>query len=283
MEFSYFPGCVAHSSGIDQHLSTLAVVKALGLSLTELTDWNCCGATPGHTIGGGLSSDLCTRNLTIAAESKHPLVVPCASCFNNLKKTALFLRRKSAASATVSASVVEVLSIVELLTMPRVWESLKKNVKVSLAGLTIAPYYGCLLTRPISTTEASDPENPCQIDQIASVCGAEVAPWPYKTDCCGGPHTLAHPELVHQMSNSLLENAAKWGADILVTACPMCHGSLDSAMWRALRSNKQSKIIPVLYVTELVAVALDIEKPSRWLGKHLVDPLPLLRAKGVLK
>jgi heterodisulfide reductase subunit B len=284
LDFSYFPGCVAHSSGIDQHLSTLAIFKVLDISLVELEDWNCCGATPGHTIGGELSVELCSRNLKIATDMGNPLVVPCASCFNNLRKAATLIKdRKVDVDPQLQENVVDVISIAALLSMPSVIEKIKKNRKVSLEGLTIAPYYGCLLTRPISTTQAVEPENPCEIDEIASICGARAALWPYKTDCCGGPHTLSHPELVTKMSTPLLAMAKRWGADVIVTACPMCHASLDSTVWNSLRNNEDKPIVPVLYVTELVSLALDIEKPARWFKRHLVDPRPLLRAKGVLK
>jgi heterodisulfide reductase subunit B len=275
LDFSYFPGCVAHSSGTDQHLSTLAVLKTLDISLKELPDWNCCGATPGHTIGGDLSSALCLRNLNIAAKVGNPLVVPCASCFSNLKRTAI--------QVGTTDQIVDVISISALLSMPFVIEKIKEKRKIHLEGLRVAPYYGCLLTRPISTTQAEDPENPCQIDEVVDVCGATVVSWPYKTDCCGGPHMLAHPELVNKMSTGLLDMARRWRADVIVTACPMCHTSLDTTMWQAGRSNETHRTIPVLYLTEFLALTLDIEKPERWLKRHLVDPRPLLRAKGAIK
>lgn len=278
MNYSYFPGCAAHGTAVDQHLSTTAVLNALEIELTALSDWNCCGATPGHTVGGEMAIALSTRNIEIAAKIGRPLVVPCAACFNNLRKASAKLGKESASKS----EPVEVISIATLLATPLMLDIITKKISVSLKELTIAPYYGCLLTRPIEITGATDPENPMEIDKVAAICGAKVAPWSNKTDCCGGPHTLAHPELVTKMSTPLLEMAVRWGADLVVTACPMCHASLDATLWNQRRENKNAPFIPVLYLTELVALALDIPHPDRWLKRHLVDPRPLLRQKGAL-
>lgn len=279
MDYSYFPGCAAHGSAVDQHLSTIAVLDALEVELTELADWNCCGATPGHTVGGDMGYALSTRNLGLAAESGRPLVVPCAACFNNLRKAAVKLRAEN----DFSNGSVDVISIGSLLASPEISDIIAKKKTKSLAGLTIAPYYGCLLTRPVEITGAADAENPTEIDNVASLCGAKVVPWSSKTDCCGGPHTLAHPELVAKMTTSLLDMASRWGADLVVTACPMCHASLDSTLWNKTRSDINTPLIPVLYLTELVALALNLPRQDRWLKRHLVDPRPLLREKGALQ
>ena len=280
MKYSYFPGCASHGTAIDQHLSTTAVCSALNIEITELPDWNCCGASAGHTVGGELSLALSERNLVIASEAGMPVLVPCASCFSNLRKAAVHLGDSPDSS---SAAPPEVLNIATVLSQPSVLETIRSRAVSTSKPLKIAPYYGCLLTRPAAFTGAQHPENPTEIEKVAQACGVETVDWSCKTDCCGGPHTLAHPELVEKMCTPLLEMAGRWGADLIVTACPMCHASLDTTQWNAARHDKKNKVIPVLYLTELVAMSLGAPRQSRWLKRHLVDPRPLLREMGALR
>ena len=281
MEYSYFPGCAAHGTAIDQHLSTMAVLNALEIGLEELPDWNCCGATPGHTVGGDLALALSSRNLEIAAGQKRPLMVPCASCYSNLRKAAAY--RREAGTFDPEGNAVEVISIAALLSEDEVLCRIHNKVKKPLRDLTVAPYYGCLLARPPEPAGAEDAENPLQIDRVAEACGAHAVQWSHKTECCGGPHTLSHPELVEKMSMPLLESARRRHADVIVTACPMCHTSLDSVQWKLRQRTADSPVVPVLYLTELVALALALPRPGRWLKKHLVNPIPFLKEKGALQ
>ena len=50
MEYSYYPGCSLHASAGEYDLSTRELFKALGIGLTEVPDWFCCGATPAHNV-----------------------------------------------------------------------------------------------------------------------------------------------------------------------------------------------------------------------------------------
>src|SRR4030043_1786843 len=87
MRFSYFPGCTDHSTSYEDGRSTHEVLKALGVDLVEIEDWNCCGAAAMHSINHLLSLCLPARNISKAqAAQAGSLVVPCAGCFNMLKR-----------------------------------------------------------------------------------------------------------------------------------------------------------------------------------------------------
>jgi heterodisulfide reductase subunit B len=43
--YDYFPGCSLKGTGKPYEESLLAVCDALGVTMDELEDWNCCGAT----------------------------------------------------------------------------------------------------------------------------------------------------------------------------------------------------------------------------------------------
>ncbi len=269
---SYFPGCSAHATAVDQERSTRALCEALEIRLEELQDWNCCGATAAHTIGGHLVERLGSRNLDIAEKSGRDLLVPCASCFGNLRR---------AADERKGASPLEILSIPALFCRPEMRERIRDRIVTPLEGLPIAAYYGCLLVRP-GTTGADNPENPMEIDHVISLCGGIPVPWSFKTECCGGAHTVSHPETVTALSDRIVDMARRVGAAMLVTACPMCHSALETGQWEARKRVYGLPLLPVLFVTELVAVALAIPKQGRWLKRHLINPIPFLEKRGLL-
>lgn len=289
MEFAYFPGCAGHSTARDQDLSTRELLKALQVDLEELEAWHCCGATPGHTIGGSLSLLLSLKNLSIAVDTSQDLLVPCASCFGNLKAAEQVIKRGEVPQAiketdpgfTLPPRAPRVVSVVTLLSDAQLIKKIEKSVKMDLSAINVAPYYGCLLLRPQEVTGAPNIEIPVDMENIIEACGAKAVQWPHKTDCCGGPHTVSHPEMVSTLSGRLVDKARSFGADAIVTACPMCHAGLDTTQWERARRGQTTAVspLPVLYLTELVAAALDVKRQSRWLKRHLIDPRPLLREK----
>jgi heterodisulfide reductase subunit B len=292
LELSYFPGCSGHGTGVEQDLSTRAVCEALGVTLHELADWNCCGATAAHAVGGDLVTSLGARNLRIAEEAGRDLMVPCAACFGNLRAAARHLREGRAPEGIdAPKELVDIVSVARLLSGRELLEEIRERAGARLAGLRVVPYYGCLLVRPPETTGATDPDDPQEIDVVARACGAEVLQWSYKTLCCGGGLFVARGELVEGMTGRLLDMAARVGGDCIVTACPMCQSNLDTQQWLRLRrgaaadaraqAGPAARPIPTLFLTELVALALGLPAARRWLGRHLVDPRPLLERTGV--
>ena len=85
MNVSYYPGCSLEGTAIDYAASIGGVASLLDLTLTELDDWNCCGATAAHSTNHELSLALPARNLALAEAAGQDVVVPCALCFNRLK------------------------------------------------------------------------------------------------------------------------------------------------------------------------------------------------------
>jgi heterodisulfide reductase subunit B len=57
----------------------------------------------------------------------------------------------------------------------------------------------------------------------------------------------------------------------------LCHTNLDARQFQM----KLDQAMPVLYFTQLLAVALGAPERAA-LNKNLIDPRPVLQAKGVL-
>ncbi len=287
MHYSYYPGCALHGTGKEYDLSVKAVSAALGIELEEIEDWSCCGATSAHNTNFKLSVALPARDLLAAgkdapAGGPADIMVPCAACFNRLKTAQHCLDKDGALKTEVEAILGEqfgkparVRNPIDIYCNDIGMDVLKEKVRKNLAGLKPVSYYGCLLLRPPEVCGFDDHENPVLMDGIMAALGADVRPWSYKTDCCGGSLTISKTPLVVKMVDKLMTMAGDAGANCLVAACPVCMANLD------MRSSA-GVALPVFYFTELMALALGLEGTERWFKMHHVDPLPLLTGLGLL-
>jgi len=74
----------------------------------------------------------------------------------------------------------------------------------------------------------------------------------------------------------ILREARKAGAEAIVTVCPLCHLMLDIKQ-KAVASRHGEKIgIPVLYVTQLVGIALGLGPDELGLEMNAVSPMALV-------
>ncbi|MFC2069278.1 CoB--CoM heterodisulfide reductase iron-sulfur subunit B family protein [Chloroflexota bacterium] len=284
ISISYYPGCSLDGTAKEYGESTEAICKTLGIELKELDDWSCCGSSSAHATNDLLSVALPARNLEIADKAGLDLVVPCAACFQRLK----FAEKELLAGKDIEGITRQYegnFSIKHVLDF--IWEDIGENtidskIKKSLKDLKIVCYYGCLTSRPPRITDASNPEDPQTMDKVMKNLGAEVKSWSYKTDCCGGNLVLTRPDIARQLIQKLLDMAEEAGADCIVTECPMCFSNLDS--WQKEISTKTGKgrKIPIFYFSELMGLAFDEPSVSKWLKRHLVNPRPLLKQKGLI-
>jgi len=282
LKVSYYPGCSLHGTAKEYGQSVVTVSRALGIELEEIEDWSCCGATSAHSTNFKLSVALPARDL-IAAETKaQDVMVPCAACFNRFKTAEHHLRHDPALKAQIEEIVggryqgsVEVRNPIDIIVKDIGLETLAAKVVRKLEGLKPVSYYGCLLLRPPEVCRFDDTENPVLLDRILETLGAEVRPWSFKTDCCGGSLTISKTAIVVQMVDRLMAMAREAGANCLVTACPVCMANLD------MRSSGGAGL-PVFYFTELAALAMGEEGPEGWFKLHRTDPRPLLKGLGLL-
>ena len=289
MNYSYYPGCSLHASAGEYDLSTRELFKALRIGLTEVPDWFCCGATPAHNVDELLSLSLCAKNLELADQVEGDLAVACAACFSRLKTTQHVLgesevKRKQVEKA-IDAPVKldsKVKHLLEILARDLGLERLAASVRKPLAGLKVACYYGCLLTRPNDVTNLDCVEAPTIMEDVLHAVGAETVAWTHRMECCGANFTLSRPGVVIQLTNAILESAKDAGADCVMVACPLCHGNLDIRQKEIEGVYNVNYGLPVFYITQLVGLAAGLSAEKLGLGALIVNPLPLLKDKGLL-
>ena len=278
MRYAYYPGCSLHAGAAEYDTSLRAVFGALDIELAEMEDWSCCGTVHATNVDRTLAYALAARNLTIAEGMNLQAAVACSGCYKNLRAADEALKQDPALQATIN----EVLShpyqgktkvrhplyiILEDVGLDKL-----PHLKRPLHGLRVAPYYGCVLTRPVYPEAVDDPEDPQGMDRLLHALGAEVVPYPAKTKCCGGAVLLSHPEVAIDLSGKLLKEAKDAGADCLALACPMCQMALDGYQPQAGKQIGERLDMPVLYFTQLMGLAMGIDERQLGLGQLFVSP-----------
>lgn len=283
MDVSYYPGCTLTGSARELDESFKNVAEKLGITLSELPDWTCCGASSAHMVDAYLESALPARDLLVAEKIGKDVVAPCAACHLRLKHAAHKIKEDDNLKAEFPfKGEIKILSGLQLFDDAAVRSKLKELVVKPLEGLRVVPYYGCLAVRPPEIVEPDDPENPMQMDRVLTALGAEVIDWPYKTDCCGGSLALARTDLVKKLSKKLFDMAMTVEADLMVTFCPMCHANLDTRQGEISQESGSRYEMPIAYVTELMGLALGNPHAAAWFGQHMVSPAKVLQAKGLM-
>lgn len=294
-KYAFYPGCTLHSTGVEFGASTELVCEALGLEMVEIPDWNCCGASSAHSMDHTLFLALPARNLAQAQQvGLDDLAIPCAACYSRTAAADLALQQDGAFRARMESVLgfkyegrVRPRNLLDILANDLSCEQLQAKVKRPLAGLKVVSYYGCLLIRPPAYTQRwDDPEHPRSMDYVLELLGAEAVPWSYGIDCCGGSLTLNRSDVVVHLVDKLARAAREAGAEAMVTACPMCMANVDGRqLYREgppipRPARPEYEPVPIFYFTELMALAYSLPL-AKVLGKHLVDPRPLLNRLGL--
>ena len=272
----FYPGCSLKGSSREYGESTLALAAALGMPLTEIDDWNCCGASSAHAVSRELSLALPARVLALAAaQGFEEVVVPCAACYNRLSLTGHELSRNPQARQSVERALdmpldhpVRILNVLQWLVKYAPGRIAEKRVRA--LEKKVACYYGCLLVRPASVLGFDRTEDPQTMDQLLREAGAKPIDWAFKTECCGGGMTIPDTGAVARLSGDVLQDAAARGAEAVVVACPMCHANLDMRRAAINRRLKAPVDIPVLYVTQALGLALGLAPEQLGLKRHFV-------------
>lgn len=284
MKYAFYPGCSLQSTAWDFDLSTRAVCRALGIELLEIPDWVCCGSTPAHSTNTSLAIALPVLNLQKAqAMGCQSVLTACASCYARLRTANHEVRNDPEERARAERITerpydggVEVRHILDVLTNDLGANKVRERVTAPLAGLRVASYYGCLLSRPPEVVAFDDAEHPTCMDKLVEAAGAEAIEWPYKTECCGASLSIGNSDVVGRLGHRLLSMARQAGAECIVVACPLCQLNLDMRQADAGKAHGAIPDTPVLYITQLLGLALGLAPDALGLSALMVSAAPLL-------
>lgn len=286
-EYLYFPGCSSDATGKTYDMSTRAACKRLGIELVDLEDWNCCGSTSYFSIRELESFGVSARNLAIAQRmGGADVVATCNACYTILDKTNRYLaddpelagiinEALAAAGLTYDGSV-RVRHLLDVLVNDVGCEAVAEKVEKRLTRLRVASYYGCQLSRPYGVFD--DPEFPVTMDKLMEAIGADPVFFPQKAKCCGGAMIFTNADAAYELCHELLKSAADSGADLIVTACPLCEMNLEAFQPQINKAFGTDFKIPVVFFTQLLGLALGVGPAELGLDKQIVSADPVLAA-----
>jgi heterodisulfide reductase subunit B len=266
MRYLYYPGCSLEGTAVEYHVSTHAVMTALGVEMQEIEDWTCCGASAAEAVSNLLSRALPARNLALA-EKINPggdIVIPCSACYLNLRRVEVQIKEDEALLGKLNAALGEEgLSyhggtrsrhLLDVLAKDIGAKGIQDRARRSLEGLRVAPYYGCQCLRPYGGYD--DPQQPISMEPLIEATGAAVHPWPMGAKCCGAGLMTTKKEVALELTGAILRAAR--GADCILTVCPMCQMNLDSYQALASKAQGDDLTISVLYLPQFLGLALGL-------------------------
>lgn len=273
--FYYYPGCSLMSSAKEFGESLFQMFRLLGAWVEPLDDWNCCGASPAHSVNQDYALMLAGRNILLAErQGIKDLYVICPSCFVRLRTAERTIRENAEKNDKLEKimgrrynGTVRIRFTPEFLS--DVLNVFARAVINPLAGMKGVLYFGCLLTRPEWLTGFDIRPYEQNLNKLVRALGVETVDWSFSKQCCGSHLAVTKPDMVNRMVDDIRDHARRAGANCMIAFCPLCQVNLE------LRG-KEVDPLPVFYISELIGMAAKLPGHEKWVGKHLVDPKPLL-------
>jgi heterodisulfide reductase subunit B2 len=292
-DIAYYPGCTIKSSGRNFETTTLALLRLFGINAVEVLDWYCCGVMASQTAENLMPQLAPLRTLAKAAEAGHTrLLTLCSMCYNTLKRAQLFVQASDPDKRERIAQFLDGkdglcgdgVDVVHLLNVlggiaPDV---LRGAVKRPVEDLRVAAYYGCLLLRPKAAAITPHVEKPGMMEALLTAAGCQTVYFPFATECCTSFQIVKNRDLVKTRARAIVASAVKNGADLLALSCPLCRYNLDAVQRDIAAADPAFTTIPVLYFTQILALACGLDPGFNDFSLHHIDPRPLLQAKGLI-
>ncbi len=259
--FTYYSGCTLRTKAKDLDVYARKSAEALGIDLVEPENWQCCGGAY-TTATNEVATKLSAVRTLMAAKDSNGLVTVCSACHNVIKQTNYDISRNEAMANKVKQYLdleeaytgeTTVYHYLELLRDVVGFDKLKEKVVNPFKGKKIAAYYGCLLLRPSKALAMDDPENPSIMEDFIKAIGGTPVIYAQRNECCGGYITLEDKAQAAKRSGAVMNSAQSMGADMLITACPLCLYNLKK---------NSGNDMPVYYFTELLAEALGLKEDN---------------------
>ena len=288
MELALYLGCTIPLKMPHLEKAFRDVASILDVKLKEMEGVSCC---PEPVSLQSLNIDtwvtLGARNLAIAEKMGLDILTICSGCYETLKTVSVLLEEDEKYLEKIDVILkkinykytgkTKVYHFVELFSQPEWLEKLKSLTVKPLDDLTLAVHYGCHLVRPSKIMQFDHPEKPEKIDIILEALGANTIEFANKLECCGFCARLQEEigdKLVEDKMTELCE--LEEDVDALIAVCPACTTQYDRKEKTISRKTGKKLDIPVLYLAEIMAVALGVDLQDLSLKNRSVKPYKLI-------
>jgi heterodisulfide reductase subunit B len=288
MELALYLGCTIPLKMPHLEKAFRDVAGILDVKLKEMVGVSCC---PEPLSLQSLNIDtwvtLGARNLAIAEKMGLNILTICSGCYETLKTVSVLLEEDEKYLEKIDGILkkinykytgkTKVYHFVELFSQPEWLEKIKTLTVKPLDDLTLAVHYGCHLIRPSKIMQFDHPEKPEKIDIILQALGAKTIEFASKLECCGFCARLQEEigeKLVEDKMTELCELEEE--VDAIIAVCPACNTQYDRKEKMISRKTGKELNIPVLYLAEIMAVALGVDLQDLSLKNRSVKPTKLI-------
>jgi len=280
MKYALFLGCTIPARSRNYELSARKVAEELGIEFVDVERFICCGF-PVKSADLKSAMVLGAYNLALAQEKGLDLCALCSSCTSALAEVAHHLSHDEDMKKEVNESLariglkyegdVKVRHFARVLYEEIGPDEIKKHLTTSLKGLKVASHYGCHYLKPSEIHDNFDNlEDPFTLDKLVSITGAEAVDYANKIRCCGGPVLPVDENTSLAVAKEKLDDIAATEANVINLVCPFCSVMYDSNQKGIESAFETSYNIPVLYLTQILGLAMGFERKELGLNLNVV-------------
>lgn len=263
-EYKMFEGCTIGNRIPFIEAASRKVFEKMGIQTSE-APFSCCPDPTGmKSFDNDVWLALGARNLCLAESEGKPIISLCNGCTNTLRGVQHQLRHDSHLKEKVNKHLsqigkefkgtVDVKHFVDVINENL--DSVKSLITKQLTGLKVACHPGCHYMRPAEWMEVDDPLRPENLKNIVAVTGATIVDYEELGLCCGSAVSNAYEEHGDQVLKKKMDSINKAGADVICVNCPACFQQFDTKQRDLSKKFEANYDIPVLYLTELLALGM---------------------------
>lgn len=291
MKAKLFKGCVISNRLPFLEKSARIVFKDLGVKFKD-APFSCC---PDPVGIAAISEDtwltLGARNLALGEKDDQVIVSLCNGCSETLigVKHALDhdldslnqVNKRLKEKGYKYQGTAEVKHFIQSLIEDVGLDKIKSKVKRPLNGLKVATHTGCHYNRPSEVIQWDDPFEPVHLDALVDAIGAESVDYDEKMLCCGSGVARTNEKVAIEVAYRKFKSLTEAGADCIILNCPSCFQQFENTQRLVSKAKDEKFKIPILYITELMALAFGYSPDELGFKYHRVKPKKLLKSIGI--
>ncbi|MBS7247541.1 MAG: CoB--CoM heterodisulfide reductase iron-sulfur subunit B family protein [Candidatus Jordarchaeales archaeon] len=282
--FYLFQGCFINHNYPGIEAATRFILDKLKVKYFVSEDQSCCGLPEFGTLANPLIlTCLVGRNMDVMQKYAPYVLTPCNGCYSAFHTSATLMKDPEVATKTGEVlgklgrkySHMKIIHFADFI-YKRLEDIAVKSVKV-LGGLKMAVHYGCHYF--LFEEEGLDSrENPSFAEEIIDRLGGEHVNYTAKDECCGFGmiQQVVHKNMAYAITEEKINSILNAGAEAILVICPYCLNVLDKNQKVLKDIELIEKAIPVIHISQLVALVLGASPDKMGFEKHSVDVKPFL-------
>jgi heterodisulfide reductase subunit B len=288
MKYAMFLGCTVPVRSLNYEISARVVAKSLGIEFLDIDGYECCGF-PVKTLDRYTALVLAARNLCLAEERGLDICTLCSACTATLAEANRELREdpdlRSQVNQTLRETVgksyqgtVEVKHFARVLFQDVGLEGIRERVQTDLSSLHLVAHYGCHYLKPSHIyDDVEDPENPHTLDDLIEATGAKSVVFEGRNRCCGGGVLAVDEAVALAMAKEKLDRVMAAHGEAIVLLCPFCDIMYEYSQRKIEKTFNTHYGIPILYLPQLLGLAMGIPPGPLGFRLNRVKPRDLLK------